>query len=199
MSVRSYYRGAGGDTRAAASFAPPCLRVLWVSSSFILILAALLTSTIAAAHNQKPLSPEKRIHYQIQLALDYENRTYTGTERVRWINRGDHPASTLFFHLYPNVRMPGYLAPTEKSGSSKAISDEPRLEISEVSIVGSKAPLQFALDDQETTLRINLREAIAPEAAVGIELRFRGSVPEIDPEETGLVAHVFQQVSAAIR
>src|SRR5437879_13611699 len=201
MSVRSYYRGAGGDTRAAASFAPQCLRVLWVSSSFILILAAVLTSTIAAAHNQnrQPLSPEKRIHYQIQLALDYESRTYTGTERVRWINRGDHPTSTLFFHLYPNVRMPSYLPPTENSGSSKATSDEPRLEISEVRIVGSKAPLQFALDDQETTLRINLREAIAPEAAVGIELRFRGSVPEIDPEETGLVAHVFQQVSAAIR
>jgi len=165
-----------------------------------LILAALLTSTVAAQNqNRQPLSPEKRIQYQIRLALDYENRTYTGIERVRWVNRGDHPTSTLYFHLYPNVRMPGYVPPTEKSPSGQLISDEPRLDISEVRTVGNNTPLQFVLDDQETTLRINLREAIAINAAVEIELKFRGTVPEIDPEETGLVAHVFQQVSAAIR
>jgi hypothetical protein len=164
-----------------------------------LVLVA-LTSTVAAQNqNRQPLPSEKRIHYQIQLALDYENRTYTGIERVRWVNRGDHPTSTLYFHLYPNVRMPGYVPPTEKSSSGQLISDEPRLDISEVRTVGNNTPLQFVLDDQETTLRINLREVIAPNAAVEIELKFRGSAPEIDPEETGLVAHVVQQVSAAIR
>jgi hypothetical protein len=34
---------------------------------------------------------------------------------------------------------------------------------------------------------------------VDIQIRFKGSVPEIDPEETGIVTHVLQQVSAAIR
>jgi hypothetical protein len=176
------------------------LQRLCVHGSFVLILAALLTSTVAAQNqNRQPLPSEKRIHYRIQLALDYENRTYTGIERVRWVNRGDHPTSTLYFHLYPNVRMPGYVPPTEKSPSGQLISDEPRLDISEVRTVGNNTPVQFVLDDQETTLRINLREAIAINAAVEIELKFRGTVPEIDPEETGLVAHVFQQVSAAIR
>src|SRR6266404_990923 len=140
-----------------------------------------------------------RIRYQIKLALDYENRSYTGTERVRWVNRGDHPTSTLFFHLYPNVRMPGYLPPADKSASGQIVSDEPRLDISEVRIAGGSTSLQFALDDQETTLRIYLRDAIAPNSAVDLELKFQGNVPEIDPEETGLVAHVVQQVSAAIR
>lgn len=182
------------------SLCPPCLCALRVNSSLVLALVALLTSTVAAQNqNRQPLPPEKRIHYQIQLALDYENRTYTGIERVRWVNRGDHPTSTLYFHLYPNLRMPGYVPPTEKSPSGQLISDEPRLEISEVRTVGNNTPLQFVLDDQETTLRINLREAIAPNATVQIELKFRGSAPEIDPEETGLVAHVVQQVSAAIR
>ena len=32
-----------------------------------------------------------------------------------------------------------------------------------------------------------------------IQIKFKGSVPEIDPEETGIVTHVLQQVSAAIR
>ena len=176
------------------------LQRLWVNFSFILILAVLLTSTVAAQNqNRQPLFPEKRIQYQIRLAIDYENRTYTGIERVRWVNRGDHPTSTLYFHLYPNLRMPGYVPPTEKSPSGQPVSDEPRLDISEVRTVANNTPLQFVLDDQETTLRINLREAMAVNAVVEIELKFRGSVPEIDPEETGLVAHVFQQVSAAIR
>lgn len=174
-------------------------RALLVTPAILMVAALLISSTAAQNQNHQPLPPEKRLHYKIQLALDYENRTYTGIERVRWVNRGDHPASTLFFHLYPNLRMPGYVPPTEKSASGQLVSDEPRLDISEVRTVGNNAPLQFVLDDQETTLRINLHEAIAPHAAVEIELKFRGAVPEIDPEETGLVAHVVQQVSAAIR
>jgi hypothetical protein len=166
----------------------------------LLIGAAIIfLATAARPQTRQPLPLEKRIRYQIQLALDYENRTYTGTERVRWVNRGDHPASAMFFHLYPNMRMPGYVPPSEKTGTGQPISDEPRLDISEVRMVGSNAPLQFALDDSETTLRINLHDAVPPNAAVEIELKFHGSVPEIDPEETGLMAHVIQQVSAAIR
>ena len=191
----------GLEPRAyARGYTLPRLRRSNLVTSTVLVLAAFFLSP-AAPRNQtrQPLTPDKRIHYQIQLALDYENRAYTGIEHVRWVNRGDHPTSNLFFHLYPNVRMPGYAPPPEKSAASPLMSDEPRLDISEIRTVGNNALLQFVLDDQETTLRINLRDAIAPGAAVEIELKFRGSVPEIDPEETGLVAHVVQQVSAAIR
>jgi hypothetical protein len=192
MSVKVYPRGH------RASWPPKHRRP---SRLLCLLIGAGILVLATAAHPQtrQPLPPEKRIRYQIQLALDYENRTYTGTERVRWMNRGDHSTSTLFFHLYPNVRMPGYVPPSEKGPAGQLISDEPRLDISEVRMVGSNTPLQFTLDDQETTLRINMHEAIAPNAAVEVELKFHGSVPEIDLEETGLVAHVVQQVSAAIR
>ena len=177
----------------------PCLCVLCGKCSFVLIVVSLLTLTTAAQNQaHQPLPPEKRIRYQIRLAIDFENRTYMGTEHVRWMNRGDHPTSTLFFHLYPNVRTQGYVS-TAKTQSGQSISDEPRLEISEVRAASTNAVLVFALDDQETTLRVNLHEAIAPNAAVEIDIKFKGSVPEIDPEETGLVTHVFQQVSAAIR
>lgn len=202
VSVRFRHGGREGNTETALrkTLCPPCLRALGVKYSLALLLMGLSAVTGTAQNqNRQPLPPEKRIRYQIRLALDFEGRTYEGTERVRWVNRGDHPTSTLFFHLYPNVRMPGYVPPTEKSPLGQVMSDEPRLNISEVRTVGNNAPLQFGLDDQETTLRINLREALAPNAAVEIQLTFRGSVPEIDSEETGLVAHVFQQVSAAIR
>ena len=175
-------------------------RVSQPIASIVLLLALGLTlSTAAQNQNRQPLPPEKRLRYQIHLTLNFENRTYNGVERVRWINRGDHPTSTLFFHLYPNIRFPGYTPPTEKTPSGDLISDEPLLEIMEVRAASNGAPIPFALDDQETTLRINLRDAVAPSAVVEFEIKFKGTVPEIDPEETGLLAHVVQQVSAAIR
>lgn len=165
--------------------------------SLLWVLAAAV-AIAAQPQTRQPLPPEKRIRYQISLALDFDNRSYTGTERVHWVNHGDHPTSTLFFHLYPNMRAPDYVPPA-RNDAGQLISDEPALEITEVRTVGNDAIAPFALDDQQTTLRINLREAVPPNGAVEIQIKFKGSVPEIDPEETGLVTHVLQQVSAAIR
>jgi len=202
MEDKFHHRGHRGNRNSAKPFVlcPPCLCVLRGKFLFGVILAAILTSTIAARpQTRQPLPPEKRIRYQIHLALDVENRAYTGRERVRWVNRGDHPTSTLYFHLYPNMRVPGYVPPTEKTPTGQAISDEPSLKIVEVRNAGDNTPLVFVLDDQETTLRVHLRETVAPNAAVEIDLKFKGTVPEIDPEETGLITHVVTQVSAAIR
>src|SRR5438552_547039 len=198
MNVKFHHRGHGGAR--GFSLCPLWLGVLCGKSSFVLIVASLLTlATVARNQNHQPLPAEKRLHYQIHLTLDFESRTYDGVERVRWINRGDHPTSTVFIHLYPNIRFAGYTPPTEKTPSGELISDEPRLEIIEVRAASNGAPIPFALDDQETTLRLHLRDAVAPGAAVAIEIKFKGMVPEIDPEETGLLAHVVQLVSAAIR
>src|SRR5712692_8392483 len=181
---------------------PRLLCVLCDNFSFVLFLAALLTSSTAAqTQTRQPITTEKHPRYQIRLALDFDNRTYTGTERVRFVNRGEHPTSTLYFHLYPNVRVPGYAPPAApaKAELGQPTSDEPRLEISEVRSASDGSVLMYDLDDLETTLRVNLREPVAPNAATEIEIKFRGIVPEIDPEETGLVTHVMQQVSAALR
>src|SRR5260370_40285574 len=181
---------------------PPLLRVLCGKCSLVLFLAALLTSSTAAqTQTGQPISTEKHSRYQIKLALDFDSRTYTGTERVRFVNHGDHPASTLYFHLYPNVRVPGYAPPAApaRAEPGQLTSDEPRLEITDVRSASDGSVLMYDLDDLETTLRVSLREPVAPNAATEIEIKFKGSVPEIDPEETGLVTHVMQQVSAALR
>src|SRR5713226_5975001 len=82
----------------------------------------------ATHHNRKApaLSDQARARLR--------QRTYTGTERVRFVNRGEHPTSTLYFHLYPNVRVPGYAPPPSpvKAEPGQQTSDEPRLEINEV-------------------------------------------------------------------
>src|SRR5687768_13712670 len=117
-------------------------------------------------------------------------------ERVRWINRSEKPSSVLYFHLYPNIRT-GEQAPANNSGSAEI--DEPRLDIVEVRSGLDDTPLLISLDDQGTTLRINLREPVPPGNATEVVIKFKGTVPEIDRDETSLTTHVVKQVSAALR
>jgi len=158
--------------------------------ALIFLCAVCGQTTFAQNQPRQPPPPEKRIQYHIDVSLDYANRKYIGSERVRWVNRGDRATGTLIFHLYSNARIPAYVAPKQP--------DEPRLEIVEVKSAESGAALPFTLEDDNTILRVNLREEVQSQKSVEVMVKFRGEVPEIDPDETGLVAHVMQQVSAAI-
>src|SRR5438045_2299351 len=77
---------------------PAFLCVLRGRSSF-LFLTALLLLTWAAAQSQ-PNTNENRLRYDIKLTINFDERTYAGTEVVHWVNKGDHATSTIFFHLY---------------------------------------------------------------------------------------------------
>jgi hypothetical protein len=171
------------------------------------ILIALVLLAPLAAYSQEEAAPrqptkpaatgkdDKSLHtrYRINLQLDLDARTYTGTEQVRWINKSEHACSVLYFHLYANLR-----TPLQRSAHAGA-TDEPQIEVSEVRSVTGETPLSFSLDDQATVMRVNLREPVAPNSSTEIFIKFKGNVPEIDPEETGLFVHVLQQVGAALR
>ena len=154
----------------------------------LLAIASACAGTTAA---QTPAArPGERPTYQIELNIDFDALSYSGSERVRWINRGDHASSTLYFHLYSNLRV---------EGQSASGADEPRLEVTKVRLPATETSLPFALEDQGTTLRINLRESVPVGGSVEVSLDFRGSVPEIDAEESAITTHVIKQVSAALR
>src|SRR5438067_473706 len=168
------------DKETTVRFAP-----IRVYPRLLYVLLCVLCGSLLPASAQTPKAKPKlneNIDYQISLALDFDNRTYTGTEKIRWINRGDHPTSTLFFHLYPNMRPPGYVASTAKNETGQVNSDEPRLDVSQVRVVSNDALPTFTLGDQETTLRVNLREAVQPNQAIELQIKFKGSIPEIDPD-----------------
>jgi Peptidase family M1 domain len=138
---------------------------------------------------------DKRPAYWIDFKIDFDNLSYSGSEQVRWINRGEKPTSIIYFHLYPNLRAND----TGLASNPVSEADEPRMEILEVRTVTGDVPLFFSLDDQGTTLRVNLRETVAPQSTAEIFIKFKGSIPEIDPDETSLTTHVVKQVSAALR
>src|SRR6266545_7340972 len=105
---REEQRGKRKELRSIARILPRlknhfALRAL-PSALFLCVLCGSIFPAAANNRSRQPLPPEKRISYKIKLALDFDNRTYTGTEQVHWVNRGDHPTSIIYFHLYPNMR-----------------------------------------------------------------------------------------------
>lgn len=166
-------------------------------NSDVLMLCVLISVCLASYQELNAQTPQPERHfYKIDLKIDFDKLTYTGVERIRWVNRGEKPSSIIFFHLYSNLRSGDQ---PSSPGTPAADSDEPRIDILEVRAGSTDAPLFSALDDQGTTLRVNLREPVAPEASTEVVIKFKGSVPEIDRDETSLTTHVVKQVSAALR
>ncbi|MDQ3753642.1 MAG: M1 family metallopeptidase [Acidobacteriota bacterium] len=191
-------------------------------SSFLLFMVFFCCSTLpvvaqALSSTQTADAKTERTRYQIDLALDFDARTFTGVERVRWVNRDDRAASVLYFHLYANLRRHEPIGSAVKRGENESDStsgnaiqpvqeeavahmpDVPHLEIKTARDIASGQMLNYSLAEQETLLRVSLREPVAADATIEIEISFAGSVPEIDPDETSLPAHVIQQLSAALR
>jgi hypothetical protein len=171
-----------------------------ITPSEVVVLCVFVSVLLAAYYQevnaQTPPQPAEKHSYKIDLKIDFDRLTYSGTERVRWINRGEKPTSIIYFHLYPNLRNGDQPSPANGTAPD---ADEPRIDIVEVR-AGTDDTLLFSqLDDQGTTLRINLREQVAPESAAEVVIKFKGSVPEIDRDETSLTTHVVKQVSAALR
>lgn len=167
--------------------------------SVVLLFAFLLFGRATLVDAQQMAGSSRLTHhYLIELTIDFDARSFTGRETVRWVNRGNHSASIVYFHLYPNLRAADS-APPSPATSTLQENDEPRLEITEVRSAAGGPALNYALEEQSTVLRVNLREPVPVGAATEIFLGFKGSVPEIDAEETGLTTHVVKQVSAALR
>jgi hypothetical protein len=180
-----------------------------------LVVALLLAATPLCAQSvATPTPPSKpapaRTLYQIIFSLNFDARTFSATERVRWVNRDTRPASVVYFHLYANLRSngnnndanraaPPSAPPASSTETAQAAVDEPRIEIKSVRHGETQAALAYALDEQATLLRINLREPVAAGQSTEISIEFTGSVPEIDPDETSLPSHVIQQLGAALR
>src|SRR3954454_13544686 len=177
-----------GNAAALCAFAP-LREKSFPSDFFLLCVVVFICCSVQELNAQTP----DRHSYKIDLKIDFERLTYTGTERVSWINRGEKPTSIIYFHLYPNLRT------GDQPITNAPDADEPRLDIVEVRAGSDDALLFSSLDDQGTTLRINLREQVAPESAAEVIIKFKGTVPEIDRDETSLTTHVVKQVSAALR
>lgn len=196
----------------AVQFCKPSSRIGLIAVCLLLfaIASPLDNATAQEATSNGPAASAKaradtlteRTQYRITLDLDVTGRAYTGMETVRWVNSSDHSTNVLYFHLYPNLRPAAQRAPQSASPTASSVetsADEPRLEITGVRAARTGAPIPFVIDDQAKTLRVLLRDSVAAAGITEITIEFKGSVPEIDADETGLLAHLIQQVGAVLR
>src|ERR1044072_7827217 len=113
-----------------------------------LVMLCVLISVAALSYqelNAQTQPKQAETHsYKIELKIDFDKLTYTGVERVRWVNRGEKPSSIIYFHLYPNLRT------SEQSTGAAPDADEPRIDIIEVRAGSDDSPLFSSLDDQGT-------------------------------------------------
>jgi len=167
-----------------------------VTTVVVLAIAASIEAQSAIGQTNAKL---ERPLYKIDLEIDFDHLSYTGVERLRWLNDNDKPTSVLYFHLYPNIRVPDQQLSSTAPANTTAEPDEPRMDIVSVRSDPSESSLSFGLEDQGTILRVNLREPVLPDSTTDIEIKFKGTVPDIDPDETSLTTHVVKQVSAALR
>jgi Peptidase family M1 domain len=173
-------------------------------SALILAASVLATAapvdTLAEKRKGNHAKSAERIRYKIDLKIDFEGLSYEGVERVRWVNNNDKPTSVIYFHLYPNLRVVEQQPPSQIAGDSTPTEiDEPKMEVLEVRSVATETALVFNLEEQGTVLRVNLREAVPQQGSTEVQIKFRGTVPEIDPDETSLTTHIVKQVSSALR
>ena len=138
-----------------------------------------------------------RSRYDIQLKIDFDELSYSGTEQVTWVNRTEQSASVLYFHLYSNLR-PEQPPVVNTYTTQTTDLGEPAIQVTGVRTVDG-TPIPYSIEEQGTVLRINLREPVPSGKSTDIVIGFKGSVPEVDADETGLTSHVVQQVSAALR
>lgn len=173
---------------------------------FPLFLVALFfaAALAAEARAQKSEGGASSALYRVTLDLDSDARSYEGTARVRWTNEDKSAISQIYFHLYPNLRANASArdratAATTAAAQPDAPQGEPRLEVTEVRDAATNRTLAHALEDAGVTLRVQLQEAVAPGGFAEVEMKFRGSAPEIDSDGTSLTAHLMQQVGTAMR
>ncbi len=173
-------------------------RACCIGAPYALVAVAVLSVGMVTQGQPSQQRVIERNRYEIKLTLDFDALSYTGSERVRWANHSGQSSSVLYFHLYSNLRVDTPSIAFNSSAQS-ADTQEPRIQITEVRSGSNNLPLFFSIDDQGMTLRVNLREPVPAGQSTEVVVAFKGSVPEVDPDETSLTTHVVKQVSAALR
>src|SRR5262245_18292242 len=83
--------------------------------------------------------------YKVDLEIDFVHLSYTGVECLRWLNDNDKPTSVLYFHLYPNIRVPEQPPSPTAAPNTTPEADEPRMDIVSVRSAASELSLSFGL------------------------------------------------------
>ncbi len=138
-------------------------------------------------------TPAKRDRslYKIDLDIDFDHLSYTGVNAFAGsIITTSPPRLSTFTSIQISESADQQPSPTSTASATTTAADEPRMDIFLCGQQRLSRRSPSASTNKDTILRINLREPVAPQGSAEIEIKFKGTVPEIDPDETSLTTHV---------
>jgi hypothetical protein len=151
----------------------------------------------------------------MDVTLDAEARTVTGTQRVTWRNPGTTPVGELQFHLYLNAFKPGSTFMNESGGSHRGFAAEGddiygNMEITSMKVATPDVPtlsstywvedndltsrIRFIQPDDnntedETVITVSLPVPVPPDQTIVLDIDFESKLPKISArtgwEESG--------------
>lgn len=149
---------------------------------FCAVMLALQTHAVADRRIVQTDTLLSSIRYEIELALDYHNTTFSGVETVRFTNSSREEIDQVSFHLYPNV----------------GLADEDDSWLSVRRVTTSNRDLKYSLRSHQTVVRVEVPAKLAPGQGIELKLEFAGRVPQVQREEASLLAHFLQEVNDAV-
>jgi len=123
-----------------------------------------------------------RLHYLVEINLDYRAATFTGREVIRLANATKEEIETLNLALYPNCGL--------------AENERPWLSVQTVKL-GSRE-LRFSTRGRNSWIRVELPTKLQPQQSLELTLQFSARLPRVQKDEAGLPAHFLQELSDAV-
>lgn len=129
---------------------------------------------------------QQHIDYDIQVQLDVDDHTFSGTQNIRYQNNSPDTLDELFFHLYFNAFAPGSMMdersqslpdPDRRVGDRIAglKKDEIGFHRIEKLLVNGSSP---AFDVQGTLMRVELDQPLLPGSITEIQMSYQSQVPK---------------------
>lgn len=160
-----------------------------------LISAIALIVLIFTGCTSKTLS-QNLTDYNLNLTIDTENKTITGTQKVNYLNNTDVTLDNIQFHLYPNAFREGAkISPVSLTNEHKAYPNGKsygKIDIQSVKVSGMNCTLKLNEDDEinnpsylitgedENILKVNLTKELYPDDKIEIEIEFFITLPNIN-------------------
>ncbi len=165
-------------------------------ASWLVLLATCLTLAPVGAQEAWRAEADVAVRYRIQASLievpdeDGEDRwRIVGRQWIEWRNATDVPATSLYFHLYPNAfRNTATTFMREALQNGEEIPDDVEwgeLSIQRLSVTGGPdlQPEFVSPDDgnreDRTVARVTLPEPVAPGDTIGVEMGFVTLLPSV--------------------
>ncbi len=129
---------------------------------------------------------QQRIMYNMEIEVNVSTNSFTGKQRIIYINNSPDELNKVFYHLYYNAFQPGSMMdvrsrtiedPDGRVGDRIYRLDTHQMGYTKVnSLTQNGRPVQFV--DEGTILEVTLNEPIAPKSAAVFEMDFTSQIPD---------------------